>query len=421
MATIRPFRAVRPYEGFAADIAALPYDVYTREEAAVYAASRPLSFLNIDRPETQFPPSFDMYSRSVYAKAAEMIESEVKNGLFVEESRPCLYLYELTMVGRAQTGLVALSSVDDYLNGVCRKHENTVLEKELDRINHIDITSCQTGPIFLAYRNDPSITDIISCKKEESPLYDFTSDDSIRHRVWRIDDNGSIGQLTALFRSIPHTYIADGHHRAASAVKVALKRRESHPGCSGNEEFNYFLSVLFPDSELMIMDYNRIVRGLNGHTPEEFMNLLDSIFDIAPLPGAQKPSRKASMSMFLSGNWYSLAARPDVLSARQNDPVASLDVSLLQDLVLSSILGIADPRTDKRIKFVGGIRGIDVLESSVRDFDSESGDHAVAFAMFPTSIGELLNVADANLLMPPKSTWFEPKLRSGLFLHRIER
>ena len=420
MAVIRPFRAVRPFAGFAADIAALPYDVYTREEARIYAASRPLSFLNIDRPETQFSPSFDMYSPEAYEKARDMIESEVRNGLFITEEKPCYYLYELTMNGRAQTGLVALSSVDDYLNGVCKKHENTVLEKEQDRINHIDITSAQTGPIFLAYRNSPSVNEIVSRIKNDEPVYDFVSDDGIRHRVWVISGDDDVMRLTSLFADIPNTYIADGHHRAASAVKVALKRREAHPGYTGDEEFNYFLSVIFPDDQLMIMDYNRIVFGLNGHTPEEFMDLIRVHFDIAQIGGAKKPERKSDISMYLGSSWYTLTVKEAVRSGRASDPVASLDVSVLQDLVLADILGIADPRTDKRIKFVGGIRGIDILEKTVREYDSSGGDNAVAFAMFPTSIAELLHVADAGLLMPPKSTWFEPKLRSGLFIHLIE-
>ena len=316
------------------------------------------------------------------------------------------------MDGRKQTGLVATASIDDYLNNVIKKHENTRADKELDRINHVDVMSAQTGPIFLAYRENQTITDEINKAKENEPLYNFTSNDGINHAVWVIDDIESINKIRIAFSRINDLYIADGHHRCASAVKVGLKRREAHPNYTGNEEFNYFLSVLFPDEQLMIMDYNRVVKDLNGLTSEEFLNKISEKFDIEEEKGEFKPKRKATFGLYLDKKWYKLTAKMDILS---KDPVKGLDVSILQDNILGPILGINDPKTDKRIDFVGGIRGIKELERRCNH------DMKIAFSMYPTSIQELFDVADYKLLMPPKSTWFEPKLRSGLFIHRIEK
>lgn len=429
MAIVKPFKAIRPNTEAVREVAALPYDVYSRQEAREAVKGHPLSFLNIDRPETQFPEDFDMYSEEVYKKASEMLSEEIKNGTYVRDEVPCYYIYELTMDGRTQTGIAALSSIDDYLNNVCKKHENTVEEKELDRIRHVDSCSCQTGPIFLAYRERKEITDIVNAEKQKEALYDFVSEDSIRHRVWKIADEERVSALLREFASVPATYIADGHHRAASAVKVGLKRREEHPDYTGSEEFNFFLSVLFPDNELKIMDYNRVVKDIRGLTPEDLMFSIEENFVVFNVKEAFVPKVKGEMLMYISGEWFLLRAKEEVVSERRNDPVKSLDVSVLQDLILSPLLGIKDPRTDKRIEFVGGIRGIKELEKKVSQYTyahlmdgtiEETGP-AVAFLMHPTGIDELINVADHQLLMPPKSTWFEPKLRSGIFIHEFER
>ncbi len=415
MAVIKAFKALRPAQEVAMDVAALPYDVYNRKEAEEYVKDRPLSFLSIDRAESQFTPDVDTYDPRVYAKADEMIREWTARGTFVREEKPCYYLYALTMDGRTQTGLVACSSVDDYVNNVILKHENTRAEKELDRINHVDKTSAQTGPIFLAYRDNERVAALLRPVTEEIPLYDFTKEDGIRHTVWRIEDEALVKAITEAFAAIPHTYIADGHHRAASAVKVALRRREAHSDYDGTEEFNYFLSVLFPASVLRIYDYNRVVKDLNGYTEEAFLERISEDFEVREVSAAgtpYRPEEKGSFGMFLSGKWYALRVKdaPD-----GTDPVKSLDVSVLQDRLLEPVLGIHNPKTDTRIDFIGGIRGLLELERRV------SLDMKVAFSMFPTSMEELFRVADAGLLMPPKSTWFEPKLLSGIFIHEIER
>ena len=428
MAIVKPFKALRPDSKVVKEVASLPYDVYSRSEARLAVQGHPLSFLNIDRPETQFPEDYDMYSTEVYKKGKELLSSQIENGTYVRDTELSYYIYELTMDGRTQTGIAALSSIDDYLNGVCKKHENTVEEKELDRIKHVDTLSCQTGPIFLAYRNKKEISDIVLSEKANAPLYDFVSDDGIGHRVWKISDKAKVDALEKAFQEVPATYIADGHHRAASAVKVGLRRREEHPDYKGDEEFNFFLSVLFPDDELKIMDYNRVVKDLNGHFPEDLMLSIEENFVVFNVKEAFVPKVKGEMLMYASGEWFLIRAKDYVIEERKDDPVRSLDVSILQELILGPILGIKDPRTDKRIEFVGGIRGVKELEkrvsqhtySHVMDGSIEEVGPAVAFAMHPTGIDELLDVADHNLLMPPKSTWFEPKLRSGIFLHEIE-
>lgn len=428
MAIVKPFKALRPDSKVVKEVASLPYDVYSRSEARLAVQGHPLSFLNIDRPETQFPEDYDMYSTEVYKKGKELLSSQIENGTYVRDTELSYYIYELTMDGRTQTGIAALSSIDDYLNGVCKKHENTVEEKELDRIKHVDTLSCQTGPIFLAYRNKKEISDIVLSEKANAPLYDFVSDDGIGHRVWKISDKAKVDALEKAFQEVPATYIADGHHRAASAVKVGLRRREEHPDYKGDEEFNFFLSVLFPDDELKIMDYNRVVKDLNGHFPEDLMLSIEENFVVFNVKEAFVPKVKGEMLMYVSGEWFLIRAKDHVIEERKDDPVRSLDVSILQELILGPILGIKDPRTDKRIEFVGGIRGVKELEkrvsqhtySHVMDGSIEEVGPAVAFAMHPTGIDELLDVADHNLLMPPKSTWFEPKLRSGIFLHEIE-
>ena len=376
MAQIRPFRAYRPCQGMEKRIAALPYDVYNREEACEVVKKNPDSFLAVDRAETQFGEEVDTYADCVYEKADQLLREKIQEGKFVQDPAPCFYLYELTMDGNSQTGVVSCASIDDYRNNVIKKHENTRADKEEDRIRHVDTCSMQTGPIFLAYRAKEAM-------------------------------------IEEAFAKIPAIYIADGHHRCASAVKVGLKRREQHPDYTGEEEFNYFLSVIFPDEELQILDYNRVVKDLNGMDVDAFLAAIEEHFMIEKkgrIP--YRPEKKGAFGMFLEDEWYCLTAKKEI---RSEDAVEGLDVSLLQNYLLNPVLGIEDPKTDKRIDFVGGIRGLAELERRVHT------DMKVAFSMYPTSIGELFAVADAGRLMPPKSTWFEPKLRSGLFLHEIER
>ena len=411
MAAVKPFICIRPAKENAAKVASLPYDVYNRKEACAAVAGNPVSFLNIDRAETQFSDDVDTYADCVYEKARELLDTQIAEGVYVTDAGDHYYLYELTMDGRSQTGIVACSSIDDYVNGVVKKHENTREDKELDRIRHVDTVNAQTGPIFLAYRQNETLKAIVAEEKAKPVLYDFVSDDGIRHRVWKIDDPAQTAAIEAAFAAIPATYIADGHHRAASAVKVGLKRRAENPGYTGEEPFNYFLSVLFPDEELMILPYNRVVKDLNGMSREQFFEAVKGKFELEEIgKEPYAPAEKGTFGMYLDNTWYALKVLPQYRSA---DPVKGLDVSILQDQLLGPVLGIGDPRTDKRIDFIGGIRGLKELERRVRE------DMEIAFSMYPTSIKELLAVADAGLLMPPKSTWFEPKLRSGLFIHKL--
>jgi uncharacterized protein (DUF1015 family) len=412
MATIQPFYCIRPTAELAHRVAALPYDVYNRSEAKAVVAKDALSFLNIDRAETQFPDDVDTYADCVYAKAAELLEARISDGTFITDTSKNYYIYELTMDGRTQTGIVACASIDDYLNNVIKKHENTRADKEEDRIRHVDTCNAQTGPIFLAYRRNETIHSVVADTKKNAPLYDFTSEDGITHRVFVISDPSAVKAVSDAFDSIDSIYIADGHHRAASAVKVGLKRRAEHPDYNGTEEFNVFLSVLFPEDELKILPYNRVVKDLNGMTKDAFLARIAQEFSVEELgTDAFQPVKKGTFGMYLDGTWYCLTANTTLQQI--TDPVASLDVSLLQDYLLAPVLGIGDPRTDKRIDFIGGIRGLKELERRV------SEDMTVAFSMYPTSIGELFAVSDAGRLMPPKSTWFEPKLRSGLFIHKL--
>lgn len=411
MAVIKAFECIRPDEKVADRVAALPYDVYNREEALKEVEREPLSFLAIDRAETQFDSSVDTYADCVYDKARELLDGRIADGTFITDTDKAYYVYELTMNGRTQTGIAACASIDDYNNNIIKKHENTRADKEQDRINHVDRCSAQTGPIFLAYRADEVIRNEVAKAKEEKPLYSFTSPDGIRHHVYKISNAQSVENIEKAFAGIDDIYIADGHHRAASAVKVGLKRREEHPDYTGEEEFNYFLSVLFPDEELMIMPYNRVVKDLNGYSKEEFIKKIEEKFETEESAAAVEPAYKAEFGMYLDEKWYKLKAKKDILS---DDPVDGLDVAILQNNLLEPVLGIHDPKTDKRIDFVGGIRGLLELEKRCHT------DCVLAFSMYPTSIAELFAVADAGRLMPPKSTWFEPKLRSGLFIHKIE-
>lgn len=413
MAQIRPFKAYRPCKGMEERIAALPYDVYNRAEACEVVKKNPESFLAIDRAETQFGEEVDTYADCVYEKADQMLREKILEGKFVQDPTPCFYLYELTMDGHSQTGVVGCASIDDYRNNVIKKHENTRADKEEDRIRHVDTCSMQTGPIFLAYRAKEDLKEKIGELKKQAPVYDFVSEDGIGHRVWVIDNDSDVAMIEEAFGKIPAIYIADGHHRCASAVKVGLKRREQYPDYTGEEEFNYFLSVIFPDEELRILDYNRVVKDLNGMDAATFLTRIEEYFAVEKKgQSPYRPTEKGTFGMYLENEWYGLSAKEEIKS---EDAVEGLDVSLLQNDLLDPILGIMDPKTDKRIDFVGGIRGLGELERRVHT------DMKVAFSMYPTSIAELFAVADAGRLMPPKSTWFEPKLRSGLFLHEIER
>ncbi len=412
MADVKPFVCVRPAQETASRVAALPYDVYNRAEAKEAALKEPLSFLNIDRAESNLPDDVDTYDARVYAKAKELLDARIADGTYLTDAQECYYVYELIMDGRSQTGIVACASIDDYANGVIKKHENTREEKEQDRIRHVDTCNAQTGPIFLAYRSNDAIASVMAAYKKTEPLYAFVADDGIAHNVWRIAAPEDVAVIRAAFDSMNSIYIADGHHRAASAVKVGFKRRAEAGSYTGNEEFNYFLSVLFPEDCLMILPYNRVVKDLNGLSKDAFLAAVEKHFAIRKVgTEAYAPAAKATFGMFLEDEWYELAAKPELTAI--TDPVASLDVSLLQDYLLGPVLGIGDPRVDKRIDFIGGIRGLGELERRVHS------DMKVAFSMYPTQITELFAVADAGLLMPPKSTWFEPKLRSGLFIHKL--
>ena len=416
MADIRPFLAIRPAKEKIADIAELPYDVFSREEARALVEKRPHSFLTIDRPETQFEPGHDMYADEVYAKAKEMLWDRVEDGSFIQDRKPCYYIYQLTMDGRTQTGICACASIEDYQNGIIKKHENTRAEKEQDRIRHVDTCNAQTGPIFLAYRANEQIGQAVEACMKNAPLYDLKREDGIRHTVWLMDAPEQIEAVQKAFATIQNIYIADGHHRCASAVKVGLKRASENPNDTGKESYHYFLSVLFPDRDLMIMDYNRVVKDLNGLSEEEFLKQIEKAFLVTKAgekdcpADYRKPDQKGEFGLYLNSGWYRLQIRPEF---KNSDPVEGLDVSLLQNNLLAPVLGILDPKTDSRIDFVGGIRGMEELERRV------AGDCVAAFSLYPTSIQELFAVADAGKLMPPKSTWFEPKLLSGIFIHSL--
>lgn len=416
MAKIRPFQAWRPAKGREQSVAALPYDVYSSMEARAAVEGRPDSFLHVDRPELFFEPGHDMYAPEVYEHARTLLWDMAKRGVFVKEERPCYYLYRQTMNGHSQTGIVGCAAVDDYVSGVIKKHENTRAEKEEDRIRHVTACGAQTGPIFLAYRRNEALSELIARKTGTPPEYDFVSEDGVGHTGWVIADDEDIRTIRDAFDAMDSIYIADGHHRCASAVKVGLAKREEHPDYDGNEEFNSFLSVLFPDEELTILDYNRVVKDLGGLTKEQFLARLKEHFTVEFCGAVKvKPDKKGTFGMVMEDGWYRLTSKraEQLITEAAEHPVEALDVSVLQNDCLAPILGITDPKTDRRIDFVGGIRGLEELERRVKE------DCVVAFAMYPTSIDELFAVADKGLLMPPKSTWFEPKLRSGLYIHQF--
>jgi uncharacterized protein (DUF1015 family) len=400
---IHPFQGLVPTPAQAAGVACVPYDVVNAAEAAVLAAGKPHSLLHVDRAEIDLPPATNPYSDVVYAKARENFQSLQKSGVLVRESGPSLYIYEQQMGSHRQRGLVAGCHVDDYDAGLIKKHEKTRKDKEDDRTKLIDTLSADTGPVFLTYRDSAAVTALVEAKTKEKPQHDFVAPDGIRHRAWRIADPAA---WTQAFGAVPVTYIADGHHRAASAARVARLRRERNAKHTGNEEYNWFLCVLFPASELKILPYNRIIPDLHGRTPAEFLAAVKSLFGLTE-NAAPSPAKVGDVSMYLGGKWYGLRCPVDPKA----DPVARLDVSVLQDRLLAPLLGIDDPRTNKRIDFVGGIRGTGEL---VKRVDAEGG---VAFSLYPVTLQQLMDIADAGQIMPPKSTWFEPKLRSGLFIH----
>lgn len=413
MSVLRPFRAVRPRPDLVERVAALPYDVMNSDEARQMVIGNPYSFLHVDKAEIDLEPGIDLYDPQVYQQARVNLQAMLSDEILQEDDQANLYIYRQLMNGRMQTGIVACASIDEYLDNKIKKHEHTRADKEQDRIKHVNICEANTGPIFLTYRAQHDINQIVEDWCTRTPVYDFQSEDGISHIVWVIDDHPTIQKLSALFEQVDKLYIADGHHRCASGVKVGQMRRQEIPDFTGEEEFNFFLAVIFPDQDLYIMDYNRVVKDLNGYSTEAFLAKIEENFEIKPANSAEpyKPQEKRKFGMYLEGKWYELQARP--ASYDTNDPVARLDVSILQNNLLRPLLGIEDPRTDKRIDFVGGIRGLQELARRVDE------GMKVAFSMYPTTIQDLMDIADADQVMPPKSTWFEPKLRSGLFIHKL--
>jgi len=415
MAVVKPFKAVRPAEALVDRVAALPYDVMSSDEARKMVENNPYSFLHIDKAEIDLEPGIDLYDTKVYEKARDNLYEMIDKGVFVEEVKPCLYIYRQKMGNRYQTGIVGCTSIDDYMQDIIKKHEFTRADKEQDRINHVDYCDANTGPIFLTYRAKAEIDDIVNTWIDSrEPVYGFVSEDNIGHTIWLIDDDKLIERLENLFAKVDYLYIADGHHRSASAVRVGQMRREGNPDYTGDEEFNYFLSVIFPDNQLHIMDYNRVVKDLNGMDSEEYMQKVSEKFELSHYEGdgPYKPETQKAFGMYLDGKWYVLKAKEGTYDA--GDLVKRLDVSIMQDNLLNPILGIKEPRADKRIDFVGGIRGLQELEKRVAE------GMKVAFSMHPTAIQDLMDIADAGKVMPPKSTWFEPKLRSGIFVHKLK-
>jgi uncharacterized protein (DUF1015 family) len=415
MAKISPFEAVRPQPQLAKQVASKPYDVLNSAEAKLEAVGNAYSFLHITKSEIGLPETTDTHSAEVYELALNNLNAFIQRDVLFKESKPCYYIYQLIMEGRAQTGLVCVSSIDDYNNGIIKKHEFTRPEKELDRINHIKTTGAQTGNVFLAYRNQTEVDSLIEkWKTTKNPVYDFTAEDGIQHTVWAVSDEATIDQITHLFATkVPCTYIADGHHRAASAAKVKLSLADNvvKPGDEEVKVSDYFLTTLFPSNQLQIMDYNRVVKDLNGHSAEALIESLSKDFDITAEEKAFKPNTLHHFGMYLNKTWHQLIAKEGTYT---NDPIGVLDVTILSTNILAKHLGIQDQRTDKRIDFVGGIRGLGELEKRV-----DSGEMAIAFSLYPVTIDQLFNIADAGEVMPPKSTWFEPKLRDGLLTHLI--
>lgn len=414
MAKIIPFKGLRPKKQYAPEVATLPYDVVSVAEVRRFKKDVN-NFYHITRSEIDFAENIDVHSQQVYDKAKENLDCMVSEKIMIQDDEPCYYIYQLVMNGRSQTGLVCCSSCDDYFKGIIKKHEFTRPEKELDRINHMRATRAQTGVVFLAYRDNREADKMIEdWKAANEPAYDFLAEDGVRHTFWVMDDYSKVATISRIFEEdVPCTYIADGHHRAASAGKVCMEMRENGMYITGDESFNYFLTCIFPESQLVIMDYNRVVKDLNELSDNQFLEQLRNVFTVTKTEGSEayKPQKPHEFGMYHSGSWYKLTAKEGTFTT---DPIGVLDVTILQEKVLSQILNINDPRTDKRIDFIGGIRGLDELKKRV-----DSGEFAAAFAMYPVTIEQLFNIADSGSVMPPKSTWFEPKLRDGLVVHLI--
>lgn len=414
MAVFRPFKAFRPRPDLAGEIASKPYDVLNSDEAREEAKGHPLSFLHVGKPEIDLDPALDIHDPSVYAKGKENLDNLIKQGALVEDDDEYIYVYAQTMNGRTQYGLVGCASVADYWNDIIKKHEKTRKDKEEDRCNHVRVTNAHTGPIFLTYRDNEEINTIVNSVIKTQPDNDLVAADGIRHTSWVVRDKELCLKVEKILSKVDYFYVADGHHRSAAASIVGRERAQANPTHVGNEEYNYFLAVLFPASHLYIMDYNRLVKDLNGHSKDEFFKLLgEKGFNCVPAEGQAHPAKKGEIGLYIDKKWYMLTAPASLVN--NPDPVESLDVAILQKHVLDPILGIEDPRTSKRVDFVGGIRGLGELERRV-----DSGEMVLAFSMYATSVNELMNIADAGAIMPPKSTWFEPKLRDGMFVHFLD-
>ena len=410
---VKPFAALRPQDEYVKECAALPYDVMSSDEAREEVKGKPYSFLHIDKAEIDLPLGVDLYDDSVYQKAAQNLKDFEAKGVYVQDKTKKFYFYRQTMDGRAQTGIVGCASIDDYLSENIKKHELTRADKELDRIRHVDTCSAQTGPIFLAYKKSQVLDEIIENETKKTPLYDFVADDGIRHTVWDSSSSAVDTAIEQAFNELSALYIADGHHRAASAVKAGLKRREQNPGFDGTEEFNFFLSVIFPADSLKIFDYNRLLCDIGGSVEEFLKKVETALGEVTVCESFEpfRPSEQHSVGLYVGGKWYCVKFREEICKAES--PSERLDCAILQKYLLAPVLGITDPRTDKRIDFVGGIRGLEYLEKRCAE------DMAAAISMYPVTMSELTGVADAGEIMPPKSTWFEPKLRSGILIHKI--
>ncbi|NOZ36173.1 MAG: DUF1015 domain-containing protein [Chlorobi bacterium] len=414
MSILKPFKGIRPRPDIAEKVAARPYDVLNSAEARKEVQGNPYSFLHINKPEIDLSEDIDIHSAPVYEKAKENFERMFQEGIFVQDDEPCYYIYAQTMNSKTQYGLVAGAAVDDYVNGIIKKHELTRPDKEEDRMNHVRVSNINAGPVFFAYRDNEKIDKIVSAKTADKPEYDFTSEDGVRHQMWIINNEKTVGNIEKIFaEEVEYIYVADGHHRTAAAALVGKERMKQNPNHTGNEEYNFFLSVNFPESQLTIIDYNRVVKDLNGLTNDEFIKKLKASFDIENMGNREyKPSKLHEFSMYLDGNWYKLTAKKGTY--KEDDPVGVLDVTILTEQVLAPHLNIKDLRRSDRIDFVGGIRGLGELEKRV-----DSGEMKAAFALYPVSMKQLMDIADNDMIMPPKVTWFEPKLRSGLIVHSL--